>query len=264
LAWTTAIQVGLDVRFGKFQSRRAAVHDHADATAVRFAPRRDAEQLSKAACHAVSVLKKQTAVKCRVNLSLATWRRCLENIQNFRMATNTEDKIRSARELCEKGLWQEVLTFAEKWHRENPADYQALYYTGLGFSGLGQFLQAETAYRQALALDATDPKVWNNLAGILFEKMQRPADGISCIQQTLKLNPADKIGWSNLATMVGRLGHHDKAMLYADRAIALDAKFVEAYLHKATAARALGKVEVVKEVCNALAAIEPEKFHRAR
>jgi hypothetical protein len=31
----------------KFQARRAAVHDDAHAAAVRFAPRRDAEQLSR-------------------------------------------------------------------------------------------------------------------------------------------------------------------------------------------------------------------------
>jgi hypothetical protein len=64
--------------------------------------------------------------------------------------------------------------------------------------------------------------------------------------------------------MVGELGFHNKAMVYADRAIAIDPQFVEAYLHKATAARALGKTEVVKRVCDALATIEAEKFRRAR
>jgi tetratricopeptide (TPR) repeat protein len=180
------------------------------------------------------------------------------------MAANSEENIRHARALCEKNLWPEVLAFAQKWHAENPVDYKALYYAGLGHAGLGQFAQAETAYRQALALDATDPKIWNNLAKILFENLQRPRDGILCIEQTLKLNPGNKLGWSNLAVMVGQLGLHDQALLYADRAIALDPKFVEAHLHKAAAARALGKTEVVKEVCHALATIEPEKFRRAR
>ena len=64
--------------------------------------------------------------------------------------------------------------------------------------------------------------------------------------------------------MVGRMGQHGKAMAYADRAIALDPKFVEAYLHKGAAARALGKKSVLKEVCLALASIEPDKFRRAR
>jgi hypothetical protein len=51
---------------------------------------------------------------------------------------------------------------------------------------------------------------------------------------------------------------------YAERALALDPKLVEAHLHKGRAARALGKGEIVREACTALAAIEPEKFKRAR
>jgi len=177
---------------------------------------------------------------------------------------NSEEKSAHARALCEKNLWPEVLDFAKKWSEENPADYKVLFYAGLGFSGLGQFVQAETSYRRALEINPSDAKVWNNLAKILFENLKRPKDGILCIEQVLKLNPGNKLGWSNLAVMVGELGMHDKAMLYADHAITIDPKFVEAYLHKAAAARALGKMEIVREICDALATIEPEKFRRER
>jgi len=166
--------------------------------------------------------------------------------------------------MCERGLWQELLAFAQGWHKENPADYQALFYLGLGLSGSNRFAEAETAYRRALALDATDARVWNNLAGILYERLNRRAEGIRCMEQALKINPDNKTGWSNLAAMVGQLGHHDQAMAYADRAIALDPKLVEAQLHKGAAAVMLKRVDVVKEVCRALAAIEPEHFRRAR
>jgi tetratricopeptide (TPR) repeat protein len=177
---------------------------------------------------------------------------------------NTEEKSAHARALCEKGLWPDVLDFAQKWHAENPGDPKALFYLGLGFSGLGQFVQAETSYRRALKIDPSDAKVWNNLAKILFENLQRPRDGISCIEQILKLDPGNKLGWSNLAVMVGELGMHEKALLYADRAITIDPEFVEAYVHKATAARALGKTEIVREVSDKLAVIETDKFRRAR
>jgi tetratricopeptide (TPR) repeat protein len=200
----------------------------------------------------------------RRELAACNLERALGKCREIFMAANSEANVRRARAMCEKGLWAEVLDFAQKWHAENPADSKALFYMGLGFSGRGQFVQAETAYRQALALDATDPKVWNNLAKILFENLKRPMDGIVCIEQMLKLDQGNKLGWSNLAVMVGELGLHDKAMIYADRAIALDPKFVEAYLHKATAARALGKTEIVKEVCATLATIGVEKFRRTR
>jgi len=180
------------------------------------------------------------------------------------MEPNAKAKIKIARGMCEKGLWPEVLAFAQKWREADPFDYQALYYIGLGLSGMGQFAMAETAYRGALALETTDARVWNNLAGLLYEKLRRPAEGIRCLEQALKINPNHKHGWSNLATMAGRLGRHHKALEYADRAIALDSKLVEAYLHKATAAKALKKMDVVKEVCHKLATIEPENFCRTR
>jgi tetratricopeptide (TPR) repeat protein len=180
------------------------------------------------------------------------------------MAQNSSDKIRQARQLCERGEWPDVLAFARRWQQENPADHRAHYYLGLGHSGLEEFDEAEAAYRRALALDRTDAKVWGNLAMVLYEHLDRPVEAIQCVQEALKLDPNHKVGWANLATMFGRLGHHDRAMAYADRALALDPKLVEAYLHKGTAALALGKMDAVKEVCDALANIEPERFRRAR
>ena len=138
------------------------------------------------------------------------------------MAMDLVENARTARELCEKSLWLETLAFAQKWHAENPADSKALFYMGLGFAGLGQFVQAETSYRRALEIDPSDAKIWNNLAKILFENLKRPMDGILCIEQTLKLNPANKLGWSNLAVMVGKLGREVlvvAAMLACARAV---------------------------------------------
>lgn len=180
------------------------------------------------------------------------------------LSVDSEEECRAARRLCESGAWSEVLDFARAWQKESPDDHRALYYIALGHSGLGQFVQAETAYRRALALDDSDAKVWSNLGGLLYEHLKRPLDGIRCVERSLQLNPTHKLGWVNLAYMVGRLGHHQHAINFADRAIALDSQLVEAYLHKGAAARALGKNEVLREVCGALSAIPPEKFQRAR
>jgi Tfp pilus assembly protein PilF len=173
-----------------------------------------------------------------------------------------EEQSRVARQLCEAGEWSQLLDFARAWHTEKPDDYRAFYYTALGHSGLGQFIQAETAYRRALALNETDARVWGNLGGLLYERLNRPLDGIACVERALKLDPAHKTYWANLSCMVGRLGHHQHAMAFADRALALDPLFVEAYLHKGAAARALGRKDILREVCNALGAIPHEKFRR--
>jgi tetratricopeptide (TPR) repeat protein len=174
------------------------------------------------------------------------------------------DETRAARKLCEAGAWSELINFTREWQQENPEESKAFYYLALGHAGLGQFVQAETAYRHALKLDDSDADAWSNLGGLLYEHLSRPVDGIRCVEKALKLNPGHKLGWANLAYMVGRLGHHQHAIAFADRALALDAYFVEAYLHKGAAARALGKKEVLREVCTGLSAIPPEKFHRAR
>ncbi|MGA9780068.1 MAG: tetratricopeptide repeat protein [Limisphaerales bacterium] len=178
------------------------------------------------------------------------------------MEPGTENRAKLASELCEKGLWREMLAFAQKWREENAADYRAYYYLGLGLTGLHKFSQAEVAYRRALAINPGDFEVWNGLAELLYRNLRRQADGIQCLEQAMKINPRHKLGWLNLATLNGRMGCHDKALECADRAIALDQKFVEAHLSRAAAARALGKMDILQEVCHELATLEPENFRR--
>jgi tetratricopeptide (TPR) repeat protein len=180
------------------------------------------------------------------------------------MASGSEEKIKAARELCDKGLWPDVLAFARKWHAENPAEAKALFFQGVALAAMGRFVESETAYRRALKLDAKDFKAWNNLAGVLFDSLNKPMDAIRCMERALKLEPQNKLGWSNLASMVGRLGRHEKALEFAGYALALDPKMVEAHLHKGAAAKALGKMEIVRETSEKLAALEAEKFRRAR
>lgn len=163
------------------------------------------------------------------------------------MVLNMEENVRIAREMCELGLWKEVLAFAQQWHMDEPSDSMALYYIGLGFTGLREFRKAEAAYRRALAIAPSAVHVWNNLAGLLYEFMNCQSEGIRCMERALELNPDHKLGCSNLATMVGRLGQHEEAITHADRAIALDPELVEAHLHKGRAALALGKMESSKK-----------------
>ena len=56
-------------------------------------------------------------------------------------------------------------------------------------------------------------------------------DAVRCMERAMKMEPKNNLGWSNLASMVGRLGQHEKALECAERALALDPKMVEAHLH---------------------------------
>jgi tetratricopeptide (TPR) repeat protein len=174
------------------------------------------------------------------------------------------DKNARARALCEKARWPEVLAFARQWHAEDPADAKALFYQGVAQVSLGRLVEAETSYRRALALDGTDFKTWNNLAALLFNVLNQPAEGAKCMAEALKIEPGNPLGWANLASMNGRLNRHAQALACADRALALDPDMVEAHLHRARAAQMLGRREIVSAVSAALAKLSPEKFGRTR
>jgi len=179
------------------------------------------------------------------------------------MAAGRENRIGTARSLCDLGRWPELLAFAKQWQAEEPAEDKALFYQGAALAAMGRFVEAETAYRRAAALDSSDFKTWNNLAGVLFDSLNKPMEALHCMERAMKLEPRNKLGWSNLASMVGRLGRHEKALEFAGRALAIDPQMVEAHLHKAAAARALGKTGLVQEASRALAALEARQFKRA-
>lgn len=173
-------------------------------------------------------------------------------------------KAQQARSLCEQGQWPDVLAFAQRWRTEEPAEAKAFFYEGVALTALGRFVEAETAYYRALALDEQDFKAWNNLAALLFDKLNQPANGAKCLAQAMQIDPGNKLGWFNLASMYGQLGRHAQAMECAERALALDPEMVEAHLHRARAAQALGKPEIVRAASEALSLLPPEKFKRAR
>jgi tetratricopeptide (TPR) repeat protein len=174
------------------------------------------------------------------------------------------DRAALARSLCERGRWADVLTFAQKWQAEKPAAGKAFFYQGASLAALGRLAEAETAYRRALALDEKDFKAWNNLAALLFEALNRPAEGAKCLAQALKIAPDNHLGWANLASMNGQLGRHVEARVCAERAIELEPHMVEAHLHRARAAQMLGQTEIVQATTEALANLPPDKFKRTR
>jgi tetratricopeptide (TPR) repeat protein len=177
---------------------------------------------------------------------------------------STVSKAQQARSFCEQGRWPEVLTFAQHWQAEEPADAKAFFYEGVALAELGQFMAAEAAYHQALTLDVADFKTWNNLAALLFDSLNQPVEGAKCLAHAMQVDPGNKLGWANLASMYGQLGRHVQALECADRALALDPEMVEAQLHRGRAGQALGKPEIVRTACEALAKLPLEKFKRAR
>jgi tetratricopeptide (TPR) repeat protein len=157
-----------------------------------------------------------------------------------------------------------VLAFAQRWQTENPDDAKAFFYQGVALAAMGRFIEAETAYYRALALDGQDFKIWNNLVALVFDALNQPVEGAKCLAQALRLDPGNKLGWANLASMNGQLNRHAQALNCAEHALALDPELVEAHLHRGRAAQALGRPDIVRAASEALAQLPPEKFKRAR
>lgn len=177
---------------------------------------------------------------------------------------DANSKVQQARSLCERGQWSELLAFARQWQEEDSTHAKGFFYEGVALTGLGRFAVAETAYRRALALDGYDFKVWNNLASLLFDPLNRPLDGVKCLVQAMQIDPGNGLGWANLASMYAQIGRHAQALECAERALALDPEMVEALLQRGRAAQALGKPEIVRAACEALAKLPVEKFRRAQ
>lgn len=187
-----------------------------------------------------------------------------KNWKNSPMPSTPNANAQQIRALCDEGRWADVLAFAQKWQMEAPDDAKAFFYQGVALATMGRFVEAETAYYRALALDENDFKTWNNLAALLFDALNQPLEGAKCLARALQIDPTNKLGWANLASMNGQLNRHAQALECADRALVLDPQFVEAHLHRARAAQALGKKDIVRNISETLSQLSPEKFKRAR
>ena len=183
--------------------------------------------------------------------------------KNLRMSTSPT-KTQQAGALCDQGRWPEVLAFAQRWQAETPDQARAYFYEGVARAGLGQHAAAKTAYQRAGALDEHDFNIWNNLAVLLFNELNQPTEGVKCLAQAMQKDPGNKLGWANLASMYLRLGRHSQALECANRALALDPEMVESHLHRARAAQALRRPDLIRAASEALSRLPLEKFARAR
>ncbi len=179
------------------------------------------------------------------------------------MSARSKDLTAQARSLCEQQRWGDVLALTGAWRAEKAAA-APWFYQGVAQAALGRWAEAETSYRRALKLDAADFKTWNNLASLLFGALNRPAEAVQCLSQALKADPQNALGWANLASLNGQLGRHAPALECAERALALNPQMVEAQLHRARAAQALGKPDILRAASEALAQMPLAQFQRAR
>jgi len=101
-----------------------------------------------------------------------------------------------------------------------PADARSLVNLGIVLAKEGRMVEAETAFRRALAADPADRTAVANLAAVLL-KREDYASAETLLVRLLSADPGYALGWDNLAVCYQRQGRHDEALANYGRAIQL-------------------------------------------
>ncbi|MCC6538317.1 MAG: tetratricopeptide repeat protein [Bryobacterales bacterium] len=103
-------------------------------------------------------------------------------------------------------------------------------WTGLGnvLWDQGRREESESAYRQAIAIDAKYTHAWNGLGNVLWDQ-GRHEESESAYRQAIALDAKFTHVWNNLGNMLRDQGRREEAESAYRQAIALDAKFTHAW-----------------------------------
>lgn len=94
---------------------------------------------------------------------------------------------------------------------------------GLAFAKSGDWVQAETAYRDATRLGATLPEAWNGL-GFALRKLGRYDESIRAYHEALRLRPAYPQALEYLGEAYVQVGRLQEARAILERLRPLDPK----------------------------------------
>lgn len=76
---------------------------------------------------------------------------------------------------------------------------------------LARYVEAETAYREAVTRDPNSVMAWNNLGALLQYHLQRYAEAETAYQQAVDCDPKAAIPWNNLGGLLHHLQRYDEA-----------------------------------------------------
>ncbi|MBV5323042.1 MAG: tetratricopeptide repeat protein [Ilumatobacteraceae bacterium] len=90
-------------------------------------------------------------------------------------------------------------------------------WNGLGYLlhyNLGRYEEAEAAYRKAIALDEKNAYPWNSLGNLLADHLGRYEEAEAAYRQAIALDEKEAYPLANLARLLARLGRHAEAELF--------------------------------------------------
>jgi len=91
---------------------------------------------------------------------------------------------------------------------------------------LGRYAEAESAYRQSIALDEKYASPWNGLGSLLQDHLGRYEEAESAYRQSIALDEKYASPWNNLGNLLqANLGRYEEAESAYRQSIALDEKY---------------------------------------
>lgn len=121
----------------------------------------------------------------------------------------------------------------------------------------GELTQAESIYRQVLAVEPNHPDALQ-LLGVIANQAGQPEAAIDLIGKSIRLFPQNPYGYNNLGEAYRALGRFDEAMHAYRQALALLPEFPEAYNNLGNACKSLGRRQEAEAYYRKALEIQPE------
>ena len=106
----------------------------------------------------------------------------------------------------------------------------------------GRLADAETAYRQAVAADATNVRAHESL-GTLLVRRGSPEAAVEHFGVAVRLEPGNAQAHSDLGVLLSELGRNDRALEHLGRAVELEPGLVEALLTLGNVRTRMGRLD---------------------
>lgn len=142
---------------------------------------------------------------------------------------------------------------AAKMELDNAA---AWFNVGAALAGLGDAVQSEAAYRQALVLNPKYAEAWSNLGGLLGAS-GRLDEELSAYRKAIDANPNLAPVWSNYGNALCKAKRYADAEQASRRSIDIDPQFPAAWINLGRALLECNRLPEAREACERAVEVAP-------
>ena len=119
----------------------------------------------------------------------------------------------------------------------------------------GRYVEAVSAFNEAITLNPDSSDAWYNLGGALYV-LERNEESLAAYDKAVTLNPGIAVAWYNRGNALYVLGRYDEAVDSYDNAISREPENAEALYYKSNALDELGRYAEATECLKKAVAIK--------